>query len=227
MQRIFASWPRNDWSDILKSELTKKYFLNLVATLDVEYEKQTIYPASNEIFSALNLTSYEQTRIVIIGQDPYHGVGQAHGLAFSVKEGALLPPSLKNIYHELHQDLGIPNSTKGDLTNWAKQGVLLLNTVLTVRANQANSHRKLGWEKFTDRIIDALNKRQEPIIFLLWGRNAEEKAKQITAERHYILRAAHPSPLSAYRGFFGSHHFSQANEILKGLGEREIDWGRI
>lgn len=224
MQRMLANWPRNDWSEILKSELTETYFIELAAKLEAEYVGHTIYPAISEIFTALNLTSYEETRLVIIGQDPYHGVGQAHGLAFSVKEGETLPPSLRNIFRELNQDLGLPISISGNLTKWAKQGVLLLNTILTVREGQPNSHQKLGWEQFTDRVIDVLNKRQEPIIFILWGRNAQAKAKQISASHHYILSAAHPSPLSAHRGFFGSRHFSQANEILRELGEQEIDW---
>lgn len=224
MQNILVNWPRNDWSEILKNELTEAYFIELVEKLEAEYAAQTIYPASSELFTAFNLTSYEETCVVVIGQDPYHQVNQAHGLAFSVKEGEALPPSLRNIYQELHDDLAVPISTNGNLSKWAEQGVLLLNAVLTVRENQANSHQELGWELFTDRIIAALNQHNKPIIFLLWGRKAEAKAKQITAKHHYILRAAHPSPLSAYRGFFGSRHFSQTNELLRKLGRREIDW---
>ncbi len=230
MRRIFENWPQNDWAELLKGELTEDYFIELAAKLEEESALYTIYPASNQLFTALNLTTYDDTRVVIIGQDPYHGEGQAHGLAFSVQAGQPLPPSLRNIYQELQDDLGITMSdlaaTNDDLSSWAKQGVLLLNTVLTVRADQANSHQNIGWEQFTDRVIDVLNQRPKPVIFLLWGRNAETKGKLITASHHYILRAAHPSPLSAYRGFFGCHHFSQVNEILRELGKNEIDWSR-
>lgn len=222
-----VDWPSNDWQDLLSAELEAGYFRRLLGLLHAEYASETVYPASNRLFTALNLTSYAGTRVVLIGQDPYHGEGQAHGLAFSVKPGVGLPPSLRNIYRELASDLGVAEPTSGDLTPWAKQGVLLLNTVLSVRANQPNSHQGLGWEGFTDRIITLLNEREEPVIFLLWGRNAESKGRLITADHHYILRAAHPSPLSAYRGFFGSRHFSQVNAILRELGQSEIDWSSI
>lgn len=218
------SWPSNDWKSLLSPELEADYFQRLLNGLRAEYASETIYPASNDLFTALNLTSYAETKVVLIGQDPYHGEGQAHGLAFSVQPGVTLPPSLRNIYRELSRDLGVAEPESGDLTPWAKQGVLLLNTVLSVRANQANSHQGLGWERFTDRIITLLNEREDPVIFLLWGRNAESKGQLITADHHYILRAAHPSPLSAYRGFFGSRHFSQVNAILRELGQPEIDW---
>ena len=222
-----VDWPSNDWQELLSAELEAGYFRRLLKLLYAEYASETVYPASNRLFNALNLTSYAGTRVVLIGQDPYHGEGQAHGLAFSVKSGVGLPPSLRNIYRELASDLGVAEPTSGDLTPWAKQGVLLLNTVLSVRANQPNSHQGLGWEGFTDRIITLLNEREEPVIFLLWGRNAESKGRLITADHHYILRAAHPSPLSAYRGFFGSRHFSQVNTILRELGQSEIDWSSI
>lgn len=219
------NWPSNDWAGLLNPELEADYFQDLLKTLRTEYAGETIYPASDQLFTALNLTSYAETKVVIIGQDPYHGEGQAHGLAFSVQPGVALPPSLRNIYRELASDLGVVEPPSGDLTAWAKQGVLLLNTVLSVRANQPNSHQGLGWERFTDRIITLLNEREEPVIFLLWGRNAESKGQLITADHHYILQAAHPSPLSAYRGFFGCKHFSQVNAILRELGASEIKWG--
>lgn len=214
----------NDWDNLLQDEFNKEYYKKLRRYLVNEYEEYTIYPDKYKIFEALKLTSYEDTKIVILGQDPYHGPNQAHGLAFSVEKGVKTPPSLLNIYKELHNTLGcyIPNN--GYLTSWANQGVLLLNTSLTVRAGEANSHRNKGWEVFTDSIISKLNERKDPVIFILWGNNAKEKVKLITNENHYILKAAHPSPLSASRGFFGCDHFRKSNEILINLGKKPIEW---
>lgn len=214
----------NSWDDILKEEFDKEYYLKLRAFLKQEYASQTIYPHMNNIFNALKYTAYEDVKAVILGQDPYHGPDQAHGLCFSVQRGVKPPPSLQNMFKELNSDLGIPVSSHGELTKWAEQGVLLLNTVLTVRAGQANSHKGMGWEIFTDRIIELLNKREKPIVFLLWGGPAKTKTKLITNPNHYILSTVHPSPLSAYNGFFGCKHFSKTNEILKSLGETEINW---
>lgn len=214
----------NSWDDILKGEFEKSYYIKLREFLINEYKTRHIYPDKYDIFNALKLTSYEDTKVVILGQDPYHGEGQAHGLSFSVKPGVQTPPSLQNMYKELKDDLGcfIPNN--GYLVPWAKQGVLLLNTVLTVRAGEANSHRKKGWESFTDEVIKKLNEREKPVIFLLWGNNAKEKIKLITNSRHFILTTVHPSPLSASRGFMGCKHFSKTNNILKNLGLKEINW---
>ncbi|MFR1709051.1 MAG: uracil-DNA glycosylase [Clostridium sp.] len=214
----------NSWDERLKEEFDKSYYINLRQFLVNEYKTKNIFPHMNNIFNALKLTSYEDVKVVILGQDPYHGAGQAHGLSFSVQPGVRIPPSLLNMYKELQDDLGcyIPNN--GYLVPWAKQGVLLLNTVLTVREGEANSHRNRGWENFTDRVIELLNERKDPIIFLLWGNNAKEKIKLITNPRHYILTTVHPSPLSANRGFMGCKHFSKTNEILKSLGEKEIEW---
>lgn len=214
----------NSWDERLKEEFDKPYYINLRQFLVNEYKTKNIFPHMNNIFNALKLTSYEDVKVVILGQDPYHGAGQAHGLSFSVQPGVRIPPSLLNMYKELQDDLGcyIPNN--GYLVPWAKQGVLLLNTVLTVREGEANSHRNRGWENFTDRVIELLNERKDPIIFLLWGNNAKEKIKLITNPRHYILTTVHPSPLSANRGFMGCKHFSKTNEILKSLGEKEIEW---
>ena len=214
----------NDWDEILKDEFSKEYYLKLRAFLKSEYKSHCIHPDMYDIFNALKWTSYENTKVVILGQDPYHEVGQAHGLAFSVQKGVKIPPSLLNIYKELNQDLGcyIPNN--GYLIPWADQGVLLLNTALTVRAHEANSHQNVGWEIFTDNIIKLLNKREDPAIFVLWGGNARRKKSLIDTSRHYVLESAHPSPLSAYRGFFGCKHFSKINEILESLGKEPIDW---
>ncbi len=214
----------NSWDERLKEEFDKPYYINLRQFLVNEYKTKNIFPHMNNIFNALKLTPYEDVKVVILGQDPYHGAGQAHGLSFSVQPGVRIPPSLLNMYKELQDDLGcyIPNN--GYLVPWAKQGVLLLNTVLTVREGEANSHRNRGWENFTDRVIELLNERKDPIIFLLWGNNAKEKIKLITNPRHYILTTVHPSPLSANRGFMGCKHFSKTNEILKSLGEKEIEW---
>lgn len=214
----------NDWDGILADEFKKDYYIALRGFLKYEYLHHTIHPDMYDIFNALKWTSYRNTKAVIIGQDPYHGEGQAHGLAFSVKPGVEIPPSLVNIYKELNAELGtyIPNN--GYLEKWARQGVMLLNSALTVRDGLANSHRNKGWEIFTDTVIKKLNERDDPVIFLLWGNNAKEKKALITNPAHYILTAAHPSPLSASRGFFGCGHFKKTNEILKETGKEPIDW---
>ena len=214
----------NKWDEILKDEFEKEYYLKIREFLKYEYSHYKIYPNMNDIFNSLKYADYDNIKVVIIGQDPYHEEGQAHGLSFSVKPDIDIPPSLVNIYKELHEDLGcyIPNN--GFLEKWAKQGVLLLNNVFTVRAHQANSHKTCGWETFTDRIIIELNKREKPVVFLMWGSCAKQKEMLITNKNHYILKTVHPSPLSAYRGFFGCKHFSKANEILKSTGQEPIDW---
>ncbi|ADU22192.1 uracil-DNA glycosylase [Ruminococcus albus] len=214
----------NSWDNILAEEFKSDYYLQLREFLKREYAQQTIYPNMYDIFNALKYTAYEDVKVVIIGQDPYHGEGQAHGLCFSVKRGIMPPPSLQNIFKELQNDVGFRMPDNGELTDWTKQGVLLLNAVLTVRAGQANSHRGMGWEKLTDAVISKLNEREKPIVFMLWGRNAKEKQKLITNKNHLVLTAAHPSPLSAYNGFFGCRHFSRANEFLTQTGQEPIDW---
>lgn len=214
----------NDWDLILADEWSKPYYKNLREFLKAEYATGEVYPDMNNIFEALKLTSFADCRAVIIGQDPYHEPGQAHGLCFSVKEGTALPPSLKNIYKELYSDLGVPPSTKGDLSAWARDGVLLLNNVLTVRRGAAASHKDKGWEIFTDRIISELNKKETPIVFLLWGAHARKKCAVINNPLHKKLICAHPSPLSAYNGFFGCKHFSVCNQILSDAGLAPIDW---
>ena len=215
----------NDWDEILKGEFDKPYYRQLRAFLKQEYMGPTFSPPMNDIFNALRYTPFEQTKVVILGQDPYHEPGQAHGLCFSVKDGTLPPPSLINIYKEIKSDLGIDNpSDYGELTHWAKQGVLMLNTVLTVRRGQANSHKGKGWEQFTDRVISELNNKETPVVFLLWGANARAKAQIITNPLHVKLCCAHPSPLSAYNGFFGCRHFSKCNEILRQNGLSPVDW---
>ena len=214
----------NKWDELLKDEFEKDYYKKIREFLKVEYSNHIVYPKMENIFSALKLCDYDDIKVVIIGQDPYHEEGQAHGLSFSVQPGIAIPPSLLNMYKELQSDLGcyIPNN--GFLEKWAKQGVLLLNNVLTVRAHEANSHKDCGWESFTDRIVIELNKRETPVIFLMWGACAKNKEKLITNPIHKILKAAHPSPLSAYRGFFGCKHFSEVNNILMENGELPIDW---
>jgi len=207
----------------LKSEFEKPYFKELQAFLEAEYNRYDIYPEMSNIFNALNAVKYEDVKVVIIGQDPYHEPNQAHGLAFSVQDGIALPPSLVNIYKEIESDLQIKCEKTGNLTRWAKQGVLLLNTSLTVRRAQANSHRGKGWEVFTNEIIKLLSKREDPMVFILWGSNAQAFAPQI-ASHHLILKAPHPSPLSAYRGFFGCKHFSKANDFLLSQNKSPIDW---
>ena len=214
----------NDWDDILADEWQKPYYLKLRAFLKNEYSTHTVYPDMNDIFNALKLTSFEGTKVVIIGQDPYHGFGQAHGLCFSVKKGVVPPPSLKNIYKELQSDIGFKIPNHGELTSWAKQGVLLLNNVLTVREGLPNSHKGKGWEIFTDRVIGELNKKETPVVFLLWGANAQKKAEIITNPKHCKLLSVHPSPLSASRGFFGCKHFSKTNEILQKNHINPINW---
>ena len=204
----------NDWDEIIGEEFKKDYYIRLREFLKEEYAKHTVYPDMYSIFNALKLTPYKDVRVVILGQDPYHEPNQAHGLCFSVQDGTPLPPSLKNIYKELEADLGIPPSKSGDLTRWAKQGILLLNTVLTVRRGEANSHKGKGWELLTDEIIRKLNDKTEPIVFILWGANARSKKSLITNPIHGIIESAHPSPLSAFNGFFGSRPFSRANKFL-------------
>ncbi|MSR92725.1 uracil-DNA glycosylase [Inconstantimicrobium porci] len=215
---------KNDWYDLLKDEFEKDYYKKLRTFLIEEYRHHTIYPNMYDIFNALNFTPYKDVKVVILGQDPYHGPQQAHGLSFSVQPDVKIPPSLVNIYKELHTDLGcyIPNN--GYLKKWADQGVLLLNTSLTVRAGEANSHRNIGWGTFTDKIIELLNQRQNPIVFILWGNNAISKEKFITNPQHYIIKSVHPSPLSASRGFFGSKPFSKTNAFLIKNNKAPIDW---
>ena len=214
----------NDWDEILGGEFKKDYYLRLRAFLAKEYRSGTVYPDMYDIFNALKYTPYKDVKAVILGQDPYHGPGQAHGLCFSVLPGIVPPPSLKNIYKEIYDEYGTPPPDGGELTRWAKQGVLLLNTVLTVRAGMANSHRGMGWEILTDKIISLLNEREDPIVFMLWGANARQKTALITNPRHLVLTAAHPSPLSAYNGFFGCGHFRKCNEFLTANGKSEIKW---
>ncbi len=216
----------NDWDAVLKGEFEKEYYLKLREFLIEEYRSQTIYPNMHDIFNALKYTPYSSVKAVILGQDPYHEPGQAHGLAFSIKEGTRLPPSLQNIYKELESDLGISPTNCGELTGWARQGVLLMNTALTVRRGQANSHKGKGWEIFTDEVIKKLNERQEPIAFILWGANARSKKQLITNPIHGIFESAHPSPLSAFNGFFGSRVFSRVNFFLMENGIPPINWAK-
>ena len=214
----------NDWDGLLADEWEKEYYQKLRQILKKEYATQRIYPPMNDIFNALKYTSFEDVKVVIIGQDPYHGAGQAHGLCFSVQPGVTPPPSLKNMFKELNADLGLPEPPTGELTRWAKQGVLLLNTVLTVREGQPTSHKGLGWERVTDRIISELNKKETPVVFLLWGAHAQKKGELITNPIHYKLQTVHPSPLSANRGFFGCRHFSKTNALLAKHGIQPIEW---
>lgn len=214
----------NDWDEKIGGEFQKEYYLRLRRFLKEEYANSTVYPDMYDLFSALKATPYSSVKVVILGQDPYHEPHQAHGMAFSVKPGVPLPPSLLNMYKELKDELGCTIPKSGYLMNWAEQGVLLLNTVLTVRAGEANSHHDKGWENFTDEVIRQLNKRNDPIVFLLWGNNARKKKELITNPSHYVLEAAHPSPLSASRGFFGCGHFKKANEFLISHLKTPIDW---
>lgn len=214
----------NEWDELLADEFQKDYYKTLRQFLISEYNSRKIYPPMDDIFNALRYTSYSDVKAVILGQDPYHGAGQAHGMCFSVKKGVTPPPSLQNIYKEINSELGLPIPKHGELTDWARNGVLLLNTVLTVREATPNSHKGQGWEIFTDRVIELLNQREQPIVFLLWGGNARAKAKLITNPKHLILQCAHPSPLSAHNGFFGCGHFAKANEFLKSQGIEPIDW---
>ena len=217
----------NDWDSLLSNEFEKDYYLSLREFLKAEYFSRRIYPPMHDIFNALKYTSYENARVVILGQDPYHGEGQAHGLCFSVKSGVPHPPSLKNIFNELSDSLGIAPPVSGELVGWAKQGVLLLNTTLTVREGSPQSHKGKGWEILTDKIIELMNEKEMPVVFMLWGGNARAKKSLITNKKHLILECAHPSPLSAYAGFFGSNHFAKANQYLESVGEAPIDWSRI
>lgn len=214
----------NGWEPLLAEEFEKAYYLELRGFLIEEYRTRTVYPEKDDIFNALKFTDYEDVKVVILGQDPYHGKGQAHGLSFSVKPGVKIPPSLRNIFKELNTDLGYGIPDNGYLKKWAEQGVLLLNTVLTVREGEANSHRGKGWEHFTDKVITLLNEREKPVIFILWGKPAQSKLKLINEDKHKIIMSVHPSPLSARRGFFGSKPFSKVNELLREQGEQEIDW---
>ncbi len=215
---------KNDWQALLSEEMDQEYYQQLRQALITEYRTRTVYPDKHDIFNALHHTAYADVKAVILGQDPYHGPGQAHGLSFSVKPGVPAPPSLVNIYKELESDLGCRVPDNGYLMKWADQGVLLLNTVLTVRAGEPNSHKTLGWTRFTDRIISLLNQRPQPMVFLLWGKNALDKKALITQSRHLILESVHPSPLSAYRGFLGCRHFSKTNRFLTENGMAPIDW---
>ena len=217
----------NDWDERLKGEFDKPYYQELRQFLIEEYRHHVVYPNMHNIFNALKYTSFSDTKVVILGQDPYHGPGQAHGLCFSVQKGVEPPPSLQNIFKELMSDVGIARPEHGELTCWAKQGVLLLNTVLTVREHEPNSHKGKGWEILTDRIISELNNKQTPVVFLLWGANARSKKTLITNPLHVKLETVHPSPLSAYNGFFGCRHFSKANAILEASGQEPIDWNVI
>lgn len=214
----------NDWDKMIQEELKKDYYIKLREFLTREYEEETVYPPAEDLFNALRYSSYESTKVVILGQDPYHEPGQAHGLSFSVNKGVAIPPSLVNIYKEIESDLGITPPTHGYLADWAKQGVLLLNTVLTVRKGQANSHRGKGWETFTNRIVELLNDREKPIAFILWGANAKAKQELITNKNHMIITGAHPSPLSAWKGFFGGGYFSKVNRFLELTGQDPIRW---
>ncbi|MBE6067303.1 MAG: uracil-DNA glycosylase [Clostridium lundense] len=215
---------KNGWQDLLEDEFKKEYYLKLRDFLINEYKTKAIYPNMYDIFNALHYTDYKDVKVVILGQDPYHGPNQAHGLSFSVKPGVPAPPSLVNIYKELNSDIGcyIPNN--GYLKKWTDQGVMLLNTVLTVRAGEANSHKGIGWEYFTDKVIGLLNDREEPIVFILWGKNAQSKVDVINNPKHYIIKSVHPSPLSVHRGFFGSKPFSKTNKFLISIGKKPIDW---
>ena len=212
------------WNEILAEEMQKDYYQELQAFVQKRRAEVRVFPEEKNVFNALELTPFESVKVVILGQDPYHGFGQAHGLSFSVQKGIPLPPSLKNIYKELQEDIGGEFPTEGDLSHWAKQGVLLLNTVLTVEEGNANSHKGMGWERLTNHLIESLNELNHPVIFILWGKPAQDKEKLITNPNHVILKAPHPSPLSAYRGFFGSKPFSRVNDILIQQGQSPIRW---
>ena len=215
----------NDWDIMLRDEFDSPYFKQLENFLTEERARYEIYPPQEDVFNALRYSSFQDTKVVILGQDPYHEPGQAHGLCFSVNKGVTIPPSLVNIYKEIENDLGIKMPGHGYLADWAKQGVLLLNTVLTVRRGQANSHKGKGWEIFTDRIVEILNQRQKPMVFILWGANAKSKTELITNKEHMVITGAHPSPLSAWKGFFGGRYFSKANRYLEITGQEPVDWG--
>ena len=212
------------WKKLLKDEFEKEYFKNLTDFVKQEYKTRTIYPPGKDIFKAFDLCPVDKTKVIIIGQDPYHGKGQAHGLCFSVKDGVKIPPSLRNIYKELNDDIGKKIPETGNIEHWARQGVLMLNATLTVRAGNAGSHQGKGWETFTDAVIKKISTEKENLVFLLWGAYAQKKGQIINSEKHYILKSAHPSPFSAYNGFFGNKHFSKTNEFLKSKGLTEIEW---
>lgn len=214
----------NDWDQILENEMNQEYFKNLIQLIEKEYQEKTIYPQKTEIFKAFRNTSHRDTKVVILGQDPYHGENQAEGLSFSVKQGIAKPPSLQNIFKELKDDLGYEIPESGSLVSWTKEGVLLLNTVLTVVKNHPASHKDLGWERFTDKVIEKLNEKETPIVFILWGSFARSKKVLITNPIHYVIESAHPSPFSAYHGFFGSKPFSKTNQFLESKGIRPIHW---
>lgn len=215
----------NDWDIMLQDEFDRPYFKRLENFLTEERARYEIYPPQEDVFNALRYSSFQDTKVVILGQDPYHEPGQAHGLCFSVNKGVTIPPSLVNIYKEIENDLGIKMPGHGYLADWAKQGVLLLNTVLTVRRGQANSHKGKGWEIFTDRVVEILNQRQKPMVFILWGANAKSKTELITNKEHMVITGAHPSPLSAWKGFFGGRYFSKAGRYLEMTGQEPVDWG--
>ncbi len=214
----------DSWKAKLKGEFDKEYFLKLTEFVRQEYSSNTVYPPASLIFNAFDLCPFEKTKAVIIGQDPYHGPGQAHGLCFSVRDGVAFPPSLLNIFKEIEQDLGLTRPSSGNLERWARQGVLLLNATLTVRAHQAGSHQKKGWEEFTDAAISSINREKQNLVFFLWGAYAQKKGEAIDRTRHLVLESVHPSPLSASRGFFGNHHFSRCNEYLGSKGIAPVDW---
>ena len=216
--------PRTDWNPVLRDELEKPYWAELQRFVADERANHAVYPPKDEVFAALHLTPLAQVKVVILGQDPYHGPGQAHGLCFSVRSGVRSPPSLQNIFTELHDDLGIDPPAGGDLTPWARQGVLLLNATLTVRAHEAASHQRKGWETFTDRVLQAVDEQPRTVVFILWGASARRKRELIDTERHVVIESPHPSPLSAHRGFFGSRPFSRANEALVAAGREPVDW---
>ena len=213
----------NDWDEVLKLEYEKPYFLKIKENVRQEYQTKTIFPPARSVFYAFRMTSYKDTKVVILGQDPYHGINEANGLCFSVNHGVRMPPSLKNIFTELKDDLGIERSDS-DLSDWAKSGVLLLNSVLTVEKDKPASHKWIGWEEFTDAVIQKLNEKEEPVVFILWGNFAKSKAKYITNSKHLIISSAHPSPFSVYHGFFGSKPFSKTNKFLKENNLKEIEW---
>ncbi|WP_462314993.1 uracil-DNA glycosylase [Methanobrevibacter sp.] len=217
----------NDWDEALKAEFKKEYFIKIMDFVDKEYSTKTIYPPHEEIFNAFKFTPLSNVKVVILGQDPYHEAGQAHGLAFSTPDGRPIPRSLKNIFKEINAEYGYPIPESGCLEKWAKQGVFLLNTVLTVEDGNANSHSKCGWQTFTDNVIEILNKQNQPIVFLLWGKQAEKKKELITNPNHLVLITSHPSPFSARRGFLGCNHFKLANEFLKENNKEEIDWNLV
>lgn len=214
----------NSWDEILKDEYQKDYFKNIAMFINKEYREKTIFPPKNNILRAFKLTDYDNVKVVILGQDPYHGINEANGLAFSVSKGVRLPPSLQNIYKELYNDLGITVSTNGDLEKWAREGVLLLNSVFTVEKDKPASHKNIGWEQFSDEVIKKVNEKNTPVVFILWGNFAKSKAKYITNPIHLVITSPHPSPFSAYSGFFGSKPFSRTNEFLRKNNIKEIDW---